>query len=124
MGLQENLRNSLFIYKEVNNLSVSELADQLDISRSALQNCLSCKSSPRMNTLAHIADRLGIDPAVLISGEFKPDQADAILALFNSLQYISSLPREKWLRLAELFREAVELMSPDDNDDDTGRPLV
>ena len=117
MGLQENLRNSLFIYKEVNNLSVSELADQLDISRSALQNCLSCKSSPRMNTLAHIADRLGIDPAVLISGEFKPDQADAILALFNSLQYISSLPREKWLRL-------VELMSPDDNDDDTGRPLV
>lgn len=124
MGLQENLRNSLFIYKEVNNLSVSELADQLDISRSALQNCLSCKSSPRMNTLAHIADRLGIGPAVLISGEFKPDQADAILALFNSLQYISSLPREKWLRLAELFREAVELMSPDDNDDDTGRTLV
>lgn len=124
MGLQENLRNSLFIYKEVNNLSVSELADQLDISRSALQNCLSCKSSPRMNTLAHIADRLGIDPAMLISGEFKPDQADAILALFNSLQYISSLPREKWLRLAELFREAVELMSPDDNDDDTGKTLV
>lgn len=116
MGVRENLRNSLLIYKKLNNLSTSELAEQLDISRSALQDYLAGRSNPRMDTLVHIANKLGIDPAVLISDEFKPSQIDAILALFNSLQYISSLPHEKRHRLAELFCEAVELMSPDDDD--------
>lgn len=115
MGLQENLRNSLLIYKELNNMSLSELANQLEISRSALLDYLSGKASPRMDTLEHIAHKLGIAPAVLVSGKFKPSQTDAILALFNFLQYISSLTHEKQLRLAELFREAVELMSPEDD---------
>lgn len=113
MGIQESLRNSLLIYKKLYNLSISELADQLGISRSALQAYLSGRASPRADTIDHIAHRLGIDPAVLVSGECKSSQTDAILALFNSLQYISSLPHEKRLRLAELFREAVELITPE-----------
>lgn len=113
MSIQEGLRNSLLIYKKLYSLSISEFAKLLGISRSALQAYLSGRANPRADTIDQIAHRLGIAPAVLVSEEWRPDQNDAILALFNSLQCLSALPRDKQLRLTELFCEAVELMTPE-----------
>ena len=69
MGLFKNLAETLSAIKRERRLSTTNFAVELDISRSALQEYLEGKGNPRLSTIFFIAEKLNMDPAVLIFGE-------------------------------------------------------
>lgn len=113
MGIRENLRMAILAFKEANNLTLSETADALGISRSTLQEYLAGKINPRADTLEYLAEKLGTDPALLLSTAFESKQVRLIQMIFHYMPFFAELPQENKVRLSELLCEAVELMSPE-----------
>ena len=66
MAMCKNLACKLKEIKAERGVSVTEFSEQLEISRSSLQSLLSCKGNPRIDTVEHIAQKLQIDPIVLL----------------------------------------------------------
>ena len=71
---RENLAAVLRLIKEESSLSVTEFARKLDISRSQLVEFLKERGNPRMDTVLHISEKLGIDPAEFFAPPFRPKQ--------------------------------------------------
>ena len=69
MAICENLAHRLNEIRKERSLSITEFSDELNISRSALQAILLCKANPRMDTIEHIASRLGVSPISLLSSQ-------------------------------------------------------
>lgn len=67
MGLRQNLASALNAIKIAQGLSLTEFAEELEISRSHLQVYLKGEGNPTMNTIEHIAERLHVNPITLIS---------------------------------------------------------
>lgn len=111
MGISDNLRGTLQAYKELNHLSLTELSDELGIARSTVQDILAGNSNVRSDTLEIISKKLGIDSALIISDAFTPSQIQIVLLLFNAVQSIAALPQDNRCRLAEMFCEAVQLLT-------------
>ena len=61
MTICENLGSYLNGIRKASGKSITELSDELGISRSSLQSILNGTGNPRSDTLEHIAARLGID---------------------------------------------------------------
>ena len=89
--------------------SMQEAADGLEISRSALQDYLSGRGNPTLSTLAHLARRLEVDPALLVSGTFTDRQLEVLLSLLDSLDLLSGLVPAERRRFAGLLLEMVGL---------------
>ena len=69
MAIRKNLARRLKEIQKERGLSITEFAEELDISRSALQAILLCKANPRMDTIEHIAGKLGVSPISLLSSQ-------------------------------------------------------
>ena len=67
MAMCDNISRKLKEIKEARGVSVTEFSEQLEISRSSLLALLNCKGNPRTNTIEHIAQKLQIDPIVLLA---------------------------------------------------------
>ncbi|MFG6353485.1 MAG: helix-turn-helix domain-containing protein [Oscillospiraceae bacterium] len=109
MGIQQNMADTIRMIMSINGKTLEEFAEDLQIARSTLQDYLKAEGNPTAVMIEHVAERLSIDPAVLLTGLLDMDRRDIILLLFNNIQEIVVLPREKQLRFAELFLEIVLL---------------
>ena len=67
------------------------------------------KAGERLTEI-HLADKLGVDPLVLMSGDIEPEQRQTALLLLDTIQAVSVLPQAKRLRFAEQFMELVQLL--------------
>lgn len=74
MSMQDNLARMLRKFMKKNHLTYANCAKLLQISSSALQSYLKGTGNPEIGTIEHLAQRMGIDPAVLLTGE-EPGQA-------------------------------------------------
>lgn len=109
MGIQQNMADTIRMIMAINNKSVDDLAAELQIARSTLQGYLKAEGNPTAAMIEHMAERLNIDPAVLLTGLLDMDRRDIVILLFNIIQEIAMLPKKKQLRFAELFLELVLL---------------
>lgn len=101
-------------FKEESGKSLSELSAELEISRSALQDYLSGTGNPNVATISHLAQKLGVDEAFLVSGSFPDGQFEILMKLLDSFKLLFELPKERRMRFAELLLEMVKLLSGDD----------
>ena len=114
MGIQENMANVMRALKETRHKSLAELSEELEISRSALQEYLTGTGNPRITTVEHLAEKLGIDPVFLVSDSFNISQLEVLLLLFDTIQIVSDLPAPKRRRFAELLLEILSLWGEQD----------
>ena len=115
MDLNKNLSTILNIIKSERQKSMTEFSEELEISRSALQEYLSGAGNPNLTTIEHIAQKLGISPCFLLLGDFKEEQLSAFLKMMDILTLLSDLPTEKRKRFAELLLEIISLWGGDEN---------
>lgn len=94
---------------EKQNKSLSEFAEELEISRTALYDYLRAKGNPSAATIEHISEKLRVHPASLITGLPDGEGLEVILRLLELVESIAELPRDKRLRFAELLLEMVQL---------------
>ena len=105
------------VLKEDRNKSLDEFSAELEISRSALQEYLSGNGNPRVATINHIADKLGIDARFLVSGMFTDKQIKVFLQMLDVLKLTSGLSPVKRQRCAELLLELILLWGDGANDE-------
>ena len=67
MRLRQNLASALNTIKIAQGLTLTEFADELEISRSHLQVYLKGDGNPTVNTIEHLAKRLNVSPIDLIA---------------------------------------------------------
>ena len=99
MAMCDNLARQLNEIRKARGLSITEFAEELNISRSTLQSILLCNGNPRTDTIEHIAEKLQIDPVSLLAAP--PDDQQ----ISWSLQRISDQLVEK---LREMLGEKDE----------------
>ena len=109
MEIQRNMSIILNMFRSRRKQSLSEFAEDLEISRSHLQALLAQKSSPRIDTVEHIANKLGIEPRVLLSGSFVDAQIDVIEQLLGLINSLGEIPDDKRKEFAKLIYEIVKL---------------
>lgn len=84
MEISKNLSAVLVKFKEERGLSLTEFAEELGISRSALQEYISGEGVPRLSTIVILAQKLGMEPKELLSGTilhktFAAEEQEAML---------------------------------------------
>ena len=67
MAICENLAHRLHAIRTERGMTITEFSELLGIARSSLQQILSGRGNPRMDTVEHIARRLEMDPLSLLS---------------------------------------------------------
>lgn len=107
--IQRNIADALRRTMEARQQTIIELSEELDISRTALLQYLRGESNPRADTLAAMADKLGITPAELITG-IPPGAASAEQVL-RAAKEIGSLPPERRQEGIALFLALVDVFS-------------
>ena len=93
--------------------SMTEFSEELEISRSALQEYLSGSGNPNLTTIDHIAQKLNVSPYFLLLGDFKEEQLSAFMKMIDILSLVSDLTSEKRKRFAELLFEIISLWDGD-----------
>lgn len=109
MSSQENLSNLLSAVRTTRKLTLTEFAEELDISRTSLQTLLSGKCNPRLDTVERIANHLKIDPALLVSSSFSEEQWKVIFYLFNAIDAFSNLPDARKREASELIQGLINV---------------
>ena len=112
--IQQNMANVIRAVKEVNAKSLSEMSAELEISRSTLQDYLSGKGNPSAETIEHLAEKLGVDVSVLVSGVFSECQLRIVLRLLDTFGLLFKLSPECRVRFAQLLLEMVQLWNGGD----------
>ena len=92
MEIQENMAAVIHALKEKRGQSLTELSEDLEISRSALQEYLAGNGNPTLATVEHLAERLGIPSVALVS-----------------LKLLSGLSADQRRRFTELLGEMLTL---------------
>ena len=116
MDLNKNFSTILNIIKSEHQKSMTEFSEELEISRSALQEYLSGAGNPNLTTVEHIAQKLNVSPCFLLLGDFKDEQLSAFLTMIDIFSLLSDLPTEKRKKFAELLLEMISLWGGDEND--------
>ena len=68
MTLKRKMSKFLRMQRAEKRLSVAEFSEKLDISKATLQGYLSGEGNPTLDTVDHIAGRLGVDSISLLAG--------------------------------------------------------
>ena len=91
MEIQENMAAVIHALKEKRGQSLTELSEDLEISRSALQEYLAGNGNPTLATVEHLAERLGIPSVALVSGTLPSGQFDVLMTLVYPLTNAADL---------------------------------
>ena len=109
MSLQDNMAAFIKEVMKRENKSLTEYAEELEISWNSLYDYITGGGNPTLSTLGHIAERMGVSPAALILGILDLDQREIMLMLADTVQDVARLPKEKRMRFVELFLEMAAL---------------
>jgi transcriptional regulator with XRE-family HTH domain len=113
MGIQKNLSFILKLIKDERRETLAEFADELEISRSHLQELLKNNTSPRIDTVEHIARKLGVAPYELMSVSLEDAQLNVLEMLIHFTGALGSLTPEKRRAFSDLFLKMIQLWGSD-----------
>ena len=111
ISIQENLAASIRFMMEVRRQSLTEISEKAEISRSMMQEYVKARGNPSLATIEHLAEKLDVDPAALLTGMLGMEQTECALPLLGVIQQVAELDQEQRIRFAELFLEMVQILS-------------
>lgn len=97
MSLTENLAAAILAAMKQRHMSLTEFAEELGVSRTALHDYVKARGNPSASTIEHIAKKLGISTAALMTGMMDLDQ-EITLLLLETIQSAAKPPSKKWRR--------------------------
>ena len=111
MSIIQNISLILRWYKEANNLSMSELANELGIAVSSLQRYLDGSANLRVDTVELLAEKTHIPVMEMVSGHTPEwERAETIV---RAAREFSDLSEEKREQGVQLFLQLVALFTKD-----------
>lgn len=114
MGIQKNVASILQLYMAEKHKTFAEFSDELQIARSSLQLYLKGEGNPTIQTIEQMAEKMEMDPAILLTGMLDLDKREIAYTLLTTLQKVGALPKEKQLRFVDLFLQMLQLWNEDE----------
>lgn len=106
---QKSMAAVMRALKRESGKSTADFEEELEISKSTLQDYLSGKGNPCVEPIEHLAQKLHVDVSFLISGAFSEDQLEVLLKLLDTPCLLSELPHPKRRHFARLLQEMAAL---------------
>lgn len=116
MEVSENIASVMRMLMEKRGKSLTEFSEELEISRSTLQEYLSGKGNPSAAMLEHIAKKLGVSAAFLISGALGDEPFEILQYMLSGLRMMEKLSPEKLKQFTKLLLEMISLWDSSDED--------
>lgn len=110
MQLQQNFSNSMKTVYANRKKTLTAFSDELGISRSSLQEILKGNGNPRIDTVEHIASRLGVDPLLLLSTSCSDEDVQLLISLFRLSDVACTLSNDKKVELASHFHAIIDIL--------------
>lgn len=110
MSLSSNLANNMQAIKDSRNLSLTDFAGELCISRSCLQDILKGERNVQLSTINQIASRLNINAAALLQPPYSQNQLSNAILLLEALEIYRCLTAEDRETIAELFHRMITML--------------
>ena len=101
MPINDNISDFLKQYKEEHSKSMSALAEDFGIAKSALENYLNGSGNPCADTIDILAEKCGVSAAEMISAHSLGWERAEIVE--RAAKLFSSLPPERRERAVKLF---------------------
>lgn len=98
----DKLRNVLLQYRQIHNLTQSELADFLGFSRNNIANWETGRSKPNVKQYPIIAEKLNIDINLLMGTA--PDNTNFRVALYNQLGELTDEQAKEIMKYIEFIK--------------------
>ncbi|MDE7055307.1 MAG: helix-turn-helix domain-containing protein [Oscillospiraceae bacterium] len=108
MGMRNNLAAALRFVMIIKHLTLAELAEKLEISRSALQDYLKVRGNPSIAMVEHLAQKMGIKPSVLLTDK---SLEEFFALLLDAFPEVSETDEMRKLRFIELAAEMEQFLS-------------
>lgn len=109
MEMRKNLADVMQGFMKERNKSAAEFSEELEISRSTLQDYLRGQGNPSVAMLEHLGRKLAVDPLLLITGVFRPEQMRVVLLMFRMVKAVTGLADDRRRQFADLFVQMVNL---------------
>ena len=113
MSINKNISDFIRRYKDEHQMSISEIAEELSITRSSVQLYLKGQGNPRADTLDLLAEKCGVSAAEIISapapGWERAETVERVARLFGDL------PLEQRERIIPLFLALVDILAGGDH---------
>lgn len=110
MGMIENMAHTMRLYMEQRNKSTAAFSDELEIARSTLRQYIEGTGNPSLSTVEHIAQKLDVDPIVLICGDREPQETSTAVRVLQASIAIAELSAEDRQCLFESFKKVVSFL--------------
>ena len=107
MSINKNISDFIRRYKDEHQMSISEIAEELSITRSSVQLYLKGQGNPRADTLDLLAEKCGVSAAEIISAP--APGWERVARLFGDL------PLEQRERIIPLFLALVDILAEGDH---------
>ncbi|MFQ8602964.1 MAG: helix-turn-helix domain-containing protein [Anaerovoracaceae bacterium] len=107
--MQQNLSNFMNAVRMSRRKSIAEFSKEIGISKSEMQLILKGTCNIRIDTLKYIAQKLEVDPAILLLSDYSKSQYEFAILLLQTIDKFSKLPDNKREEAAELFNRLILL---------------
>lgn len=113
MPISDNIANFIRRYKEEHHMSISEMAEEFCMAKSALEGYLNGAGNPRTDTLELLAEKCGVPATEIISAQ--PLGWERAEMVERAARLFSDLPPEQRDRAATLFLSLVDILAERDH---------
>lgn len=113
MNMSKHLAVMLQAFYEKSEQSKVDFSASLEVSRTSMSDYLSGAGNPRLETVQHLADKLEVEPSVLLFGMSvdSQTQADALLAFIKGTQLLAALTMQERREFVTLAFKMLRLLS-------------
>ena len=121
MDISQNMSKLIRTYKEVQGKSYAECAEELGIAVSTVKAYAAGKGRPSAYMIEHIAEKMGVDPAIFIAGDFSSSQFTVLVKLMELIGLLEKVPPDQRHKFAELLWQMVSILDGGDGDEQTAQ---
>lgn len=110
MSMIENMAQTMRLYMEQRNKSTAAFSDELEIARSTLRQYIEGTGNPSLSTVEHIAQKLDVDPVMLICGNWEPQGTSTAVRVLQTTMAVAELSAEDRQCLFDCFEKVVSFL--------------
>lgn len=111
-SLNQNLTRNLRLVYQARRTTLEEFSCELGIGHSTLRNILHGQGNSTLGTVEQIAQKLGVAPQVLLTGQHTEDRLLSALLLLEAVDCLKPLDPGQQKQASILLSQLLELLPP------------
>lgn len=113
MDLKHNFSNNIKNLRIAKNFTLEEFADEIGVGKTTLQDIENGKSNSTLDTILKIADRLGMNPLLLLTNFQTSEEYILTMIIVQSIDRFCDLSETQQIEVVGHIRSIINLIMKD-----------